>query len=178
MPRALVLYNGAMEVVFRCPTCEQTGRSPLDKETTGITCASCEQVCRVPEGAVGEQSLTRCVICRSHDLFIRKDFPQRLGVMIVVAGSIASCYAWYRHQLFLTFGILFITAAIDVLLYLLVRDAIVCYRCGAHYRGFDDDDGHAAFNLEVHERYRQESARHEAIANRTSDSDQNLSPRI
>ena len=168
-----------MEVIFRCPSCEKTGRSPLDEETTDIPCASCGQVWHVPGEAVGEQGVTRCVICRSHDLFVRKDFPQRLGVVIVVVGSIASCYAWYRHQLFLTFGILFITAAIDVLLYLLVRDAIVCYRCGAHYRGFDDDEAHAEFNLEVHERYRQEAARQEANANAGGvDPDQNLSPRI
>ena len=168
-----------MEVIFRCPSCEKTGRSPLDEETTDIPCVSCGQVCQVPEDAVGEQGVTRCVICRGHDLFVRKDFPQRLGVAIVVIGSIASCYAWYRHQLFLTFGILFITAAIDVLLYLLVRDAIVCYRCGAHYRGFDDDESHTEFNLEVHERYRQEAARQEANANAGGvDPDQNLSPRI
>lgn len=98
--------------------------------------------------------------------------------MIVVAGSIASCYAWYRHQLFLTFGILFITAAIDVLLYLLVRDAIVCYRCGAHYRGYDDE-AHTSFNLEIHERYRQEAARQQASASNPGvDPDQNLSPRV
>jgi len=168
-----------MEVIFRCPSCEKTGRSPLDEETTDIPCVSCGQVCQVPGEAVGEQGVSRCVICRGHDLFVRKDFPQRLGVAIVVIGSIASCYAWYRHQLFLTFGILFITAAIDVLLYLLVRDAIVCYRCGAHYRGFDDAEAHTEFNLEVHERYRQEAARQEANANSGGvDPDQNLSPRI
>ena len=168
-----------MEVIFRCPSCEITGRSPLDEETTEIPCASCSQICRVPPDAVDSQAISQCVICRSHDLFIRKDFPQRLGVIIVVAGSLASCYAWYRHALFLTFGILFITAAIDVLLYLLVRDAIVCYRCGAHYRGYDDDDSHTPFNLEIHERYRQEAARQEATATNTRvDPDQNLSPRV
>ena len=176
MPPALVLYNGAIEVAFRCPSCEKTGRSPLDEETTGITCASCGQVCCVPEEAVVEQSVSRCVICRSHDLFLRKDFPQRLGVVIVVAGSLASCYAWYRHQLFLTFGILFTTAAIDVLLYLLVRDAVVCYRCGAHYRGCDEGEEHTDFDLEVHERYRQEAARQETTSGAGVDPE-NLSPR-
>ena len=168
-----------MEVVFRCPSCEETGRSPLDEETTEIPCASCDQVCRVPPDAVDTQGISQCVICRSRDLFVRKDFPQQLGVMIVVVGSIASCYAWYRHQLFLTFGILFITAAIDVLLYLLVRDAVVCYRCGAHYRGHDDDNAHTPFNLEIHERYRQEAARQEASASSKGvDPDQNPPPRV
>ena len=66
-----------------------------------------------------------------------------------------------------------------MLLYLLVRDAIVCYRCGAHYRGYDDDDSHTPFNLEIHERYRQEAARQELKGvNKAVDPDQNLSPRV
>ena len=162
-----------MEVNFRCPSCEKLGRRRIDEETTELTCDHCEQRYQVPSGAVGEQSIARCVICRSHDLFIRKDFPQRLGVAIVVIGSLASCYAWYRHQVFLTFGILFTTAAIDVLLYLLVRDAVVCYRCGAHYRGCDEWDSHGDFDLEVHERYRQEAAREEELSQEGSSPHEN-----
>lgn len=162
-----------MEVAFRCPSCEKLGRHRIDEETDQFACDHCKQVCHVPEGAIGERSVSRCVICRGQDLFMRKDFPQRVGVAIVVIGSLASCYAWYRHQVFLTFGILFTTAAIDVLLYLLVRDAVVCYRCGAHYRGCDEWDTHGSFDLEVHERYRQEAARQEQENRVERDSDEN-----
>lgn len=68
------------------------------------------------------------------DLFVRKDFPQGLGVAIVTVGLLASCVAWGYSQLYLTFGILFATALVDVVLYVFVPNALMCYRCGAMYR--------------------------------------------
>lgn len=103
--------------------------------------------------------LCRCLVCPSTDLFVRKDFPQRLGVGIVVLGITASCIAWGFHLLILTFAILFATALIDVVLYLIVPDALMCYRCGAQYRLAGGMARHGAFNLETHERYRQQAAR-------------------
>jgi hypothetical protein len=153
-----------MELAFRCPECERTGRTPLTPETSQLECDHCQANWPVPDDAVSDGMVQQCVVCRSRDLFVRKDFPQRLGVLMVVIGALASCYAWYRHQIFLAFGILFTTAAMDVLLYLLVRDALVCYRCGAHYRGFGEGAERKAFNLETHERYRQEAARQSQIA--------------
>ncbi len=55
---------------------------------------------------------------------MRKDFPQRLGVAIVVTGFIASSIAWSQYMTLLTFGILFATALIDVVLYLIVGEAL------------------------------------------------------
>jgi hypothetical protein len=60
---------------------------------------------------------------------------------------------------YLTFGILFATALFDVLLLALVGNSLVCYRCGAEYRDVEGIEDHGAFNLETHERYRQQAAR-------------------
>lgn len=152
------MMNG-MEVAYRCPRCEQTTRAPLPSEVKQITCELCDAVITISEDAIEAGSPGYCIVCRSTDLFTRKDFPQRVGITIVVIGFIASAIAWYSYQIFLAFGILFITSAIDVLLYLLVADALVCYRCGAHYRGASDMEAHGAFDLETHERYRQMAAR-------------------
>ena len=92
-------------------------------------------------------------------MFIRKDFPQRLGVTIVCLGFLASSIAWFYHQILLSFGILFGTAAIDVILYMVMGNVLECYRCHAQYRGLGDIASHGSFNLEVHERFRQEAAR-------------------
>ncbi|NIP84918.1 MAG: hypothetical protein GTO03_04925 [Planctomycetales bacterium] len=103
--------------------------------------------------------LNYCLVCRSQDLFVRKDFPQRLGVGIVIVGFLCSAWAWHAYQITLAFGILFATAGIDVLLYLLVGEALECYRCHAHYRGVTPGERQGAFDLETHERYRQMAAR-------------------
>lgn len=111
----------------------------------------------IPTDAFDGQVLCRCLACPSTDLFVRKDFPQRLGVAIVVVGIVGSSIAWGYSLLLATFAILFATALIDVVLYLIVPDALMCYRCGAQYRLAEGMSRHGAFNLETHERYRQQA---------------------
>jgi hypothetical protein len=127
----------------------------------------------VPQDAVDGDRVQRCLVCPSTDLFVRKDFPQRLGVLIVAVGIIGSSIAWYHAHLLWTFGILFATALVDVLLYTLVGDALMCYRCQAQYRGVAEMDSHGLFDLETHEKHRQlnarlQSAERAAAANQSS----------
>ncbi|MDG2385734.1 MAG: hypothetical protein P8N76_28970 [Pirellulaceae bacterium] len=145
-------------ITFHCPYCEQTCRSTLETDQP-LNCSECSRQLfeRVP--ILQSASLTRCLACPSHELFIRKDFPQRLGVAIVCTGFVLSSVAWFYHQVILSFAILFATALVDVILYLVMGDLLECYRCHAQYRGLDDLESHRNFDLEVHERYRQETAR-------------------
>jgi len=148
-----------MNVTFACPACQQAGRVELAGDARSIVCPHCGQTIDFPDNAWNGRQLTRCLVCPSDDLFVRKDFPQRLGVGIVTIGFVASSVAWYYTQVTLTFGILFATALVDVLLFLLVGDALMCYRCQAQYRGVSDLESHDSFSLETHERYRQLAAR-------------------
>jgi hypothetical protein len=103
------------------------------------------------------------------ELFVRKNFPQRLGVAIVVAGLAASCVAWANREMMITFGILFGTALLDVVLFLFMPNCLSCYRCGARYSGDGVANQHGdpaagsnqfgAFDLETHEKHRQLVAR-------------------
>jgi len=148
-----------MNVTYTCPKCEQLNRNDVDASTVALRCEACGQNLQIPPGAVEDHRVRRCLVCPSTDLFVRKDFPQRLGVAIVVVGFVASSVAWYGYHMYLTFGILFATALVDVLLYALVGEGLMCYRCGAMYRGFDNIEEHGAFDLEIHERHRQQVAR-------------------
>jgi DNA-directed RNA polymerase subunit RPC12/RpoP len=148
-----------MHVTYACQACHAAVRHDFDQTTTAFTCPHCQQQLSVPAGAVANGRITRCLVCPSRDLFVRKDFPQRVGVWLVAIGIIGSSIAWYYWSLAWTFGILFATAAIDVVLYLLVGSALMCYRCGAHYRGVAEMETHGQFNLETHEKYRQLAAR-------------------
>lgn len=169
-----------MNVTFACPGCERTSRVELGADQGAqvgqpgparpasvepgsrrevVRCDDCGLDLGSSAGASESGHLCQCLICGSHDLFVRKDFPQRLGVTIVVLGFAASCVTWYFYWTYLTFGILFATALIDLVLYKLMGDALICYRCGAQYRQVDGIEQHGAFNLETHERYRQQAAR-------------------
>ena len=86
-------------------------------------------------------------------------------VGIVVAGLAASCVTWAWRELLMTFAILFGTALIDVVLYFCVPDCLTCYRCGARYRG-DGSETFGPFDLETHEKHRQQLARLQEQASR------------
>lgn len=155
-----------MNITFLCPHCHTACRVELADGTDEFRCAHCGQIFHVSDGAIDHGRLARCLVCPSADLFARKDFPQRIGVGLVVLGLGSSCVAWGFHHMILTFVILFATAMVDLILYLLVPNALMCYRCGAQYRGTADLESHGPFNLETHERHRQQKARLEQHATR------------
>jgi hypothetical protein len=148
-----------MNVTYTCPACSQTARARLPAESSYISCPRCQQQIKIPSGAVEDQQIHRCLVCPSTELYARKDFPQRLGVALVVAGFIGSSIAWANYQVLWSFAILFGTALIDLLLYLVMGQSLTCYRCHAQYRGFEEIERHGGFDLQTHERYRQMAAR-------------------
>ncbi len=148
-----------MNVTFACPNCREPNRAFIECDDAPLKCAHCQESSAVPKDAWIGPKLRKCLVCHCDDLFTRKDFPQRLGVALVVIGFVGFVVAHYYYMVALAYGFLLGTAAIDLLLYLCVGEALVCYRCDAHYRVLDEAGGHGGFDLETHERYRQIAAR-------------------
>lgn len=111
-----------------------------------------------PDSTPNKSKLNRCLICGNNELFIRKDFSQRLGLLIIFIGFTASSIAWFNYWTYTTYLILFGTALLDLVLYSLVGNLLQCYRCHSQSRGLATEN-HQYFDLEVHERHRQQSAR-------------------
>jgi DNA-directed RNA polymerase subunit RPC12/RpoP len=153
-----------MNVTYACSSCDAAVRHEFDERTETFDCPACRHELAVPDGGVNGERVRRCLVCPSHDLYMRKDFPQRLGVLLVAVGIVGSSIAWYNANLAWTFGILFATALADLLLFMLVGSALMCYRCGAQYRGVAEMETHGQFNLETHEKYRQLAARTSQVA--------------
>src|SRR5688572_20911929 len=122
---------GMMNVTFSCSQCERARQAEVGAGATAIVCPSCQSAVALPPRVIEEGRLRRCLVCPSLDLFVRKDFPQRLGVALVVIGFAASCVTWYYHAYLWTYVILFATALVDALLYVWCGEALQCYRCGA-----------------------------------------------
>jgi DNA-directed RNA polymerase subunit RPC12/RpoP len=148
-----------MNVAFACPRCSQSVRLEVPEGAASIACPACRGELVLPPDAYRDGEVHRCLVCPSTELFVRKDFPQQLGVGIVVVGIVLSCIAWSMYRPYWTFGVLFATAAIDVVLWFVVPNCLNCYRCDAQYRGLRGLDKHAGFDLETHERYRQQGIR-------------------
>jgi hypothetical protein len=148
-----------MNLTQTCHDCGQMSSASFAADAATIGCVHCGHTVEVPDGAISGGGVHRCLVCPSTDLYVRKDFPQHIGVAIVVVGFAISCVTWYFYLTVATFAVLLATALVDVVLYCFVGNALMCYRCGAMYRDVEGLDEHGGFDLETHERYRQESAR-------------------
>jgi hypothetical protein len=118
----------------------------------------------VPAAEIASEQPGRCLVCGCGDLWRQKDFPQGLGLLLVGLGALGSTIAWAYWRPVLAIGILMGFALADLLLYTLMKDVLVCYRCRARHRNAHLDEEHPRFNLEVAERYRQEALRLENSA--------------
>ena len=157
-----------MRITYACPSCRATVTIDKVESTGSLECPACRAAVPVPAEGVGgdpgQPRLLRCLVCPSAELFVRKDFPQRVGLAIVVTGLAASCVAWANRELVATFAILFGSALLDVLLFFLMPDCLSCYRCGARYRGDGITGRFGGFDLETHEKHRQLVARSGQLA--------------
>jgi hypothetical protein len=152
-----------MNISFSCPMCECPGRVRLPG-TAEWQCPRCDHLLRLPADA--NPTLPACAVCGNHELYKKKDFPHGLGMTILVLSCLAATVTYARHQFYTTWAILIGSALFDGLLYLWVKDVIVCYRCLAHHRGVAANPEHRPFELTTHERYRQERIRREQLENR------------
>ncbi|MBV9125400.1 MAG: hypothetical protein JO112_18750 [Planctomycetes bacterium] len=149
-----------MKIRFTCPQCDQEARleSPFPADWQ---CPHCDHLLRL--ASPPEETLPTCVVCGNPELYKKKDFPHWLGLTILTVACTAFLVLnFYRHQWW-AWTILIGSAVFDGVLYLLVGDAVVCYRCGAHYRGCAESAAHQPFELGIAERYRQERLRREQL---------------
>lgn len=99
--------------------------------------------------------LIACPQCGCRELFIRKDFPQKVGLGIVAAAAVAFLVlAAWRTTFYLGVWILIAAAAIDLLMYFFVPRITVCYKCRAEYRDVPVNPNHHGYELAVGEKYR------------------------
>jgi hypothetical protein len=107
---------------------------------------------------------TSCGVCGNSEMYKKKDFPHALGLTILTVACVASTITYGLYDKWLTWAILIGSAAIDGLLYLWVKDVVVCYHCQAHHRGVGPGSSVPPFDLAIGERYRQEQLRREQLA--------------
>jgi hypothetical protein len=87
-----------------------------------------------------------CPRCAGDRLYVQRDFNQKAGLAIVVVGAALAPFTPYYSSLF-------VAAAVDAVLYAMLPEITICYRCGTHFRGFDRNPKHEAFDLHIAEQY-------------------------
>src|SRR5438105_3181435 len=123
-----------MELTFECPACHVVGRcSDLEAASEAI-CTRCHCARELRRDAIDAGSLRACPLCGTEDLYVQKDFPQGLGLAIVVVGFVISTVFWYQDRPVPALGVLLLSALVDMALFYLVPDVTICYRCLSQYR--------------------------------------------
>ena len=149
-----------MIVRFDCPVCETPGGRLDTAGPAEWQCPACEHLVRLNDS---DAAVPACALCGNREVYIKKDFPHGLGMTILTLACLASTVTYFLYAKWWTWAILIGSAAFDGLLYLWVKDVLVCYRCGAHHRGFARTQEYKPFELTIHERYRQERLRREQL---------------
>jgi hypothetical protein len=151
-----------MKLTFHCPACAVANRIEVVAATTRFACAACGREQKIAADQVVAGLPRQCLCCGNADLWRQKDFPQRLGILMVVLGAVLSSIAWGYHHPVLALSILAGFALVDMLLFWLMPDVLVCYRCRARHRVGADVEGFSGYDHELGERYRQERLRLES----------------
>lgn len=138
-----------MMVESGCPSC---GRAVERAPGSSVRCRRCGADAPLREHTEGP--LAGCLACPCPELYRHRDFNQKLGLLLVVLGAALSL--WWANILPLIGA-----AAVDLLLWYVLPDVAICYRCKAHHREFPGIAKIAPFDLERHEHYRFVKAREE-----------------
>jgi hypothetical protein len=133
-----------------------------------VVCRRCGTTHALPPKASADAGLEACPWCATTELYIQKDFPQALGLLIVMAQFAVSTVFWYYERPLATYAVLLASALIDWALYPRIQDVIVCYRCSSQVRGVgsNPDGRYKPFDLAIGERYRQERIRAQQLRER------------
>ncbi len=154
----------ATHIIFQCPVCQKRVLVAPEPSDAAVRCAECQWT--RDEGSIdySGEHLCRCRICGCKDLWRQKDFPPALGLSLVSTAAVLSCIAWAFYQPAIAIGILMVAGLIDMVLYAMMGDMLVCYRCGARHRKTTIGEQHPKFDLETAERYRQQDLRQREAA--------------
>jgi hypothetical protein len=151
-----------MTITFRCPHCHsELSFDDLSHESS--PCAQCGREIKLTiTPAMRERSvIDRCAICDCPHVYVQKDFNRTFGVTLFVVAAAISCWFYAKNWVWSAFGVLIGAAAADFILYRVLADVIICYKCHSQYRNFSPAQ-YDPFELGLAEKYDPKDKRKDA----------------
>jgi hypothetical protein len=145
-----------MELRFQCPHCPAgISVDPLESGEETIACPNCggEVALSIGPDIRGGGPIERCCVCGSRELFLRKDFPQRLGLLLVAAAALASFVALYFGEVLLAWAIPAAAVLADIGLFYVRPRLTGCYACKAEYRRAAPNPDHREYDLAIADKH-------------------------
>ena len=149
-----------IRVAFPCPGC----LASLERDASDASAPPCPRCGRAIElhadallAIEGSTvpAVVACPACGGAMLYRQKDFRQAIGCLVVLIAAILAPFTYYVS--------LGVAALVDLALYKLAGDVIICYRiaCRAHVRGAPPGPKVGAFDLSIHDYHRMLARREE-----------------
>ncbi|MFQ5719587.1 MAG: hypothetical protein ACE5IK_08540 [Acidobacteriota bacterium] len=141
----------SMEVTAGCPLCQREADLKVAGDGRPVICPHCQQEVLIQLGDIffAKGTIDRCVICGETHLYRQRDFSQRAGCAILGLGAIGGLALGIAFGIWWLWGVLLVIALLDAVLYRLIPDVIICYRCKAHYRKMTDNPDVGPFDLQL-----------------------------
>jgi len=95
-----------------------------------------------------------CPVCGCHELFVRKDFSQIIGLCLVFATITATAVLFAMRRVWTGFAVLAAMAALDAIICLFTHRCIVCYRCRSEAGHLPIPSDQRGWDLAIGEKYR------------------------
>jgi hypothetical protein len=146
-----------MKMQFECRTADCPALieyRPLGKDHETLDCPRCARTYTLENTSelLQGHAPTRCVLCKGEEFFKRKDFPQKLGLGIVIVAALISL-ATLRDHFLLAYGVLAAAVVLDLIIYYMIGVVLVCYRCRTDYWSVAISEQHDWFDLATSEKY-------------------------
>jgi ssDNA-binding Zn-finger/Zn-ribbon topoisomerase 1 len=141
-------------ISFLCPHCRQQ----LEFDDLGhdaAPCPACGQPIqlRITERMRRENIVDQCAVCECHKVYVQKDFNRTLGLSIFITGAVISLVLFGFNWVWSAFGVLLLCAAADGILYKVLPEVTICYKCHSQYRRFTPCATNREFELGLAEKY-------------------------
>jgi hypothetical protein len=126
-----------MQVVAKCPKCDASLPVHVEATAASIRCGRCGQEQRLAfsDAVRSDRSVDLCPVCEGPDFYTRKDFDPTLGLtVVIIGGAISAGFYWFGRDL-VAYSILAGAVLVDLVVYGMLKDVTVCYRCHSEFRG-------------------------------------------
>lgn len=133
------------EIAFACPRCGGEAIASVDGRGRCPACDAETQL-DVSDAFRDGRVVERCPACRGVQLYVQRDFNQKVGIAVVAVGAILAPFTPF-------YASLVVALLVDAGLYALLPEIAICYRCQAHFRGFARNPSHQVFDLHIAEQY-------------------------
>jgi hypothetical protein len=126
-----------MQVAAKCPKCDASLPVQVEGAAASIRCGRCGQELRLvfSDAVRSDRGVDLCPVCEGPDFYTRKDFDPTLGLtVVIIGGAISAGFYWFGRDL-VAYSILAGAVLVDLVVYGMLKDVTVCYRCHSEFRG-------------------------------------------